>query len=208
MYSKDEIGDGKFSELVGTAIMKKFNKSASEKLTKWLDRFNESEEENVNEMAVFMSDELHHVAEQMNTHVRHSGFLTNLFNNSIFQNWILINTMNEQRMKWFEALHGCQSIAFDSMCTYLLNKLFGMLEETMKNSSESFEALLRKYLLGEEFRELYEVKFVKLGLEANRQCAIFLVDVTKVEFEEAFIKMLSSNVKKARNNDPIDTSSS
>ena len=90
--------------------------------------------------------------------------------------------MDAKRMKWFEALHDCESSSFDSTCRFLLSKMFGLLEETMKNSSDSFEALLWKYLLGEEFCELFEVKFVELGLEANRQCAIFLVDVIKVEF--------------------------
>jgi hypothetical protein len=100
MYDSNDIADGEYNGLVGTSSMKRFRDAADEKKKLWLDTFAKKCVHVSNELLqtdLFESEEMNHLAQQMNTHVPPNDFLRICVNSKTLQDWYLLSTTNGAR---------------------------------------------------------------------------------------------------------------
>ena len=99
--------------------------------------------------------------------------------------WFRLSTKSDTRSSWFHKTLTTDPDEFDKCCQLIMRKIFTMFESACHNLTSSPERAYLDFLLGEDFKQLYEKELPEC-LRDNRHCAIYLVDSLKTIFEAWF----------------------
>jgi hypothetical protein len=201
MYTSDDIADSKDTFVIGSTVMKKYTKSADEKLSCWISKFDTSDRaKGTNTIdEIFESTKLNTLAMKMNANTETHNFAHLLIESTVFHQWFLLSVDDKERMAWFDSFLIVDRDALDRLCRALLGKLFSLMETALTGKKDdSMENLFRNYLIcGEDFEELYTQDFVSIGLSSNRMCGIYFVETIKTIFDKCLYDSVSQLVPKS-----------
>ena len=174
----------------GATLFKKNGKKLDERVEKWLSSAGENNEAAAAPVSRFGSNAKLHksevmeiLAEEMMAHnLAHSGFRLALMKNEGFQYWYRLSSYSSSEDEWFKAFATSEDKVMNDICQGVLRTFFSKFEDSVHNTTTSFERGYLDYITSAEFEELCQQKLPG-SLRGNRQGAIYIVDTLKSLFE-------------------------